>query len=444
MKKNLITIIFILIIPARLPGADSASVSNIRHEGLSKTSRSTVDYFIMNNIGSPFSEELWQEEKDALMDLDIFADVELQQEKYAGGIALIYNYKELPRFIIFPAMKRTDQDGLLMGPGITFINLFGKGIGQELMYRVTVAPEFLRARELLSYTRIPDVYGLMFDTEVTINYFKSFNTLKLYDENSLYSQGEFKYRLKKYYRITGSLTTLNVKHDPDVQTFSAKGETMNMYAGTGQWDYIPAAGIGFAIDTRQRLINPHKGLYSEVKFTQYGEKLGGDGDYSEYTYDFRGYMPIGFNHIIHANMLARYRPGTMPAYELYHAGGVNSLRTYAPDPEICGQHEILATAEYRYELFTHRQISILDMNGYYGLQFVGGVDNALEWLPDESLENGRYYGSVYAGVHLIVPILERVRLEFGFNSLDIDEKTVKFGINIGCYEKAYTQRRRVR
>ncbi|HNX23067.1 MAG TPA: BamA/TamA family outer membrane protein [Spirochaetota bacterium] len=445
MKNNLLLIIiFIIIIPAGLFSADTGQVTDIRHKGLSQTSRFTVDYFLMNSIGSPYSEELWQEEKNALMDLDIFADVELQKNKSAEGTILTYSYRELPPFIVFPAMKRTDQDGLLMGPGITFINLFGTGIHQEFLCRVTVVPEVLRARELLSYTRIPDVYGLMFDTEVTINYFRSYNALKLFDENSFYSQAEFKYRLKKYYRIIGSLTSLNTKHDRDSKIFSADGEAMNMYAGTGEWDYIPGAGIGFAVDTRERIMNPHKGIYNEVKFTQYGDKLGGDGDYSEYTYDFRGYIPIGLHHIIHLNMLGRYRPGTIPAYELYHAGGVNSLRTFEPDPDICGQHELLATAEYRYELFANRQITVFDMNGYYGLQFVCGVDNALEWLPDESFENGRYYNSLYAGVHLLVPVLERVRLEFGINSPDMDEKSVKFGINIGWYEKAYTQRRRAR
>lgn len=444
MEKSFSTIIFIMIMTGGLFSADKRSIKEIEHKGLNKTSFSTVDYFLMNSIGSTFSAELWQDEKNALMDLDIFADIDLQMYESPEGTTLTYTYKELPKFLIFPAMKRTDQDGLMMGPGVSFINLFGKGIHQEFLCRVTVVPEVLRAKELLSYTRIPDVYGLMFDTEVTINYFKSYNTLKLYDENSLYSQGEFKYRLKKYYRIIGSVTALNVKHDPEVTTYSADDTIMNMYAGTGKWDYIPAAGIGIAIDTRERVMNPHKGIYNEVKFTQYGDRLGGDGDYSEYTLDFRGYIPLRLNHIIHLNTLGRYRPGTMPAYELYHAGGVNTLRTYEPDPEICGQHEILATAEYRYELFANRQITIFGMNGYYGIQLVTGVDNAWEWLPDETFENGRHYSSIFAGIHMLVPILERVRLEFGFNSPDLNEKTVKFGINLGWYEKAYTQRRRVR
>jgi len=434
----------ISLISGALFSADPDFILQIKHDGLNKTSRSTVDNHLINRIGLPYSEESWLSEKNALMDLDIFADVELQIDRSAEGTILTYKYKELPLFVVFPAMKRTDQDGLLMGPGITFMNLFGKGIHQEFLNRFTVLPEFLRAKELMSYTHIPDVFDLSFDTEITINYFKSYNALKLYDENSLYSQANFTYMANKYFHVIGSLTSLNVKHDPDATTFTAHGEQMPMFEGSDQWDYLPSAGIGIAFDTRERMMNPHRGIYNEVKFAQYGRKLGGDGDFSEYTYDLRGYIPVGLKNIIHVNTLARYRPGTMPAYELYHAGGVNSLRTFEPDPEICGQHEVLATAEYRYELFTNRQVTFYDMNGYYGLQLVAGIDNAWEWLPDESFKEGRYYNSFYAGIHLLVPVLERVRLEFGINSVDTDEKTFKFGINLGWYEKAYTQRRRVR
>ncbi len=433
-----------LIAPVCLFSADTGSVLKIEHKGLDKTSQYTVDYYLLNRIGEPFSEELWLLEKNALMDLDIFADVELQMVDSGDDTTLIYNYKELPSYLLFPAMKRTDQDGLLMGPGVAFTNILGRGIHQEFLSRVTVVPEVLRAKELLSYTRIPDVYGVMFDTEITVNYFKSYNALKLYNENSLYSLADFNYRFKKYFHILGSLSSLNVKHDPETLTFTAAGDALNMYAGNDRWDYVPGAGAGFAIDTRERIMNPHRGIYNEVKFTQFGEKLGGDGDYSEYTFDFRGYIPVGQKHIIHINTLGRYRPGTMPAYELYHAGGVNSLRSFEPDPEICGQHEVLGTVEYRYELFANRQIAIFNMNGYYGIQIIAGVDNALEWLPDESFKEGRYYSSVYAGLHLLVPVLERIRLEFGVNSFDRDKKTIKFGINMGWYEKAYTQRRRVR
>jgi hypothetical protein len=33
---------------------------------------------------------------------------------------------------------------------------------------------------------------------------------------------------------------------------------MEMFYGNGDWDYHPSAGLGFIIDTRERLMNPHR------------------------------------------------------------------------------------------------------------------------------------------------------------------------------------------
>jgi outer membrane protein assembly factor BamA len=341
-------------------------------------------------------------------------------------------------------MKRTDQDGLLIGPGINFTNIFGEGIHQEFLNRYTAVPEPFRAKEFLSYTHIPEMYFFPFTTEITINYFESYNSLKLYNEKSVYSQGSIMYKLTKEFKIVGSGSSLSVKHDNDAPVFTSGNKSMKMFQGKKGWDYVPSLGAGFILDTREREMNPHYGFYNEIKASVYGEKLGGDSDYREYLYDFRGYIPAGRKHIFHANMLAQYRPGVIPGYELYHIGGINTLRTYEPDPSICGQHEVLGTIEYRYELFANRQISLLDMHGYYGLQLVLGMDNAACWFPGEDFSQGNYLNSFFAGIHLLVPVLERVRLEFGFHGPYRDENEVRFGINFGWYEKAYTQRRRVR
>lgn len=451
--KHGITISSILILPLTLflvlPCAYAYSdtqkpVTEVRYTGLYRTSHFVVESKIRHKAGQPFSPELWAEEKCELMDLDLFADVQLKVTETDTGTVLDYQFTELPSFILFPAMKRTDQDGLLMGPGLTFMNLFGTGIHQEFLSRFTVAPVPMRAKEFLGYTYVPDVFGLDGTGELSANYFKSYNTLKEYRENSVYTVAKIVMMLPRDFSFIIALSSLNVRHDPDAQTFTADGSTMRMFYGKREWDFIPSAGAGIALDTRERIMNPHRGFYAEARYTLYGEKLGGDADYCEYIADFRGYVPAGLRHIFHLSLLGRYRPGTVPAYELYHAGGVNSLRTYMPDPDICGQHEFLGTFEYRYELFTWRRLSLLDLDAWYGLQLVAGMDNAVEWLPENEFKKGRYYYSFYTGIHLLVPALERVRLEFGFNTIDPRDRTVKFGINLGWYEKAQTQRRRVR
>ncbi len=436
------TLIILLLLSSKLWAAEE--INSIEHLGLEQTRKETVESRLENRKGFNFSLDKWIEERNILMDMDIFADVQLNIEHTDNGTNLTYSYKELPPYLIFPAMKRTDQDGLMMGPGVTFLNIGGLGIQQEIMSRYTVAPELLRAKEVLSYTAIPDILNVPLSAVLTLSYFESYNALKLYNENSYYSQLNFIYSITKTYKISTTFSSFTVKHDNDNLIFQETGDEIPMFQGKGDWDFLPSAGAGFIIDTRERRMNPHSGIYNEYKVSIYGEKLGGDSDFMEYIWDFRGYLPAGEKHIFHTNILARYRPGTIPGYELYHVGGVNSLRAYEPDPSICGQHEVLATLEYRYELFTNRQVSLMGMHGYYGLQLVAGFDNAMQWLNDDSLKNGTYYNSFFTGVHLLVPALERVRFELGFSGFRNEEYSFKFGANIGIYEKAYTQRRRIR
>ncbi|HQO40948.1 MAG TPA: BamA/TamA family outer membrane protein [Spirochaetota bacterium] len=442
--KAILKLTLLMLLATRIYASDLKPVTEIRYSGLYRTSTFVVESKISHRPGHSFSNDIWLCEKNGLMDLDLFADVQLDITETAAGTILDYRFTELPMFILFPAMKRTDQDGLLIGPGLTVMNLFGTGIHQELLARFTVAPVPMRAKEFLSYTHVPDVFGLNATGDLTVNYFRSWNTLKQYSENSAYTVAGIRIMLPAHFSLIIALSALNVRHDPDTPLFTAEGTTMRMFYGSGEWDFIPSAGAGIALDTRERKMNPHSGFYAEARYTLFGEKLGGDADYSEYTADFRGYLPAGRSHIFHLSMLGRYKPGTLPAYELYHAGGVNSLRTYMPEPDMCGQHEFLGTIEYRYELFTGRQLCMFDLNAWYGLQLVAGMDNAALWLPGETFSDGRYYYSFYAGIHLLVPALERVRLEFGFNTIDPRDRTVRFGINLGWYEKAQTQRRRVR
>lgn len=442
-KYTAIAVLALFLLPVTRHGSDGA-ITRIEYTGLNNTEKSLVTSRLKNRENSAFNPDHWHEERNSLMDLDIFADVQCYIEETDEGEVLVYRFRELPSFLVFPAMKRTDQDGLLMGPGITHMNILGLGIHQELMARFTMLPEFMRAKEVLYYLNIPDEVLMPVRTELEVNFFDSYNALKLYNEKSVFSSLKFTYSINGYLRLLMSGSALWVHHDPEVSVFTELNRDVPMYAGEGDWDFLPSAGCGFIVDTRHRVMNPHRGIYSETGVSMYGEKLGGDGDFYELKEDLRVYIPLGERHILHSNILARFRPGDIPAYELYHIGGVNSLRTFTPDPDICAQDEILATVEYRYELFTNRQISLFDLHGYYGLQFVLGTDHAFYREPGDTWSERKYLSSVFAGIHLLVPALERVRLEFGFNGYDESDRTIRFGINLGWYEKAYTQGRRVR
>lgn len=419
-------------------------IAEIRFTGLVHTEKSVIEFTLLNHVGAAYNKDAWAKERDLLMDLDLFASVSLSVEESPSGAVLTYRFTELPSFLFFPAMKRTDQDGLLMGPGVVFINLFGRGVHQELLYRTTVAPDPFKAKELLSWTKVRPSSGVPLESDLTLDAFSSYNDLKRYNERSAY--GLLNILSPEYGVVRGiaSFSAFTVKHDANAPYFVSGSKRYRMFYGKGDYDFLPSAGAGLIIDTREKLMNPHRGIYLEGRYTQFGEHLGGDGRFSEYLGDFRAYIPLSSRQILHLNTLGRYRPGDVPAYEFIHVGGVNSLRTYSPDPDRFSQHELIATAEYRFELFAQRPISVFDLHAYYGLQIVAGTDCAVEWRPEDKLNGSRRYYSFYTGLHILTPALERIRLEFGFNGLDIGKKEISFGFSFGWYEKSETQRRRVR
>ncbi len=419
-------------------------IKKITFTGLNNTDQDFIRSRLKNREGSDFSLQLWDEERVILMNYDIFADINYNITAESDGEILQYNFKELPYFLFFPAMKRTDQDGLMIGPGFTVINTFGLAIHQEFLSRETVLPDPLRAKEFLYYLYIPEVFSIPVSVESEIEYMDSWNALKLFNENSYYSTLNLKWRCSDNLSLLTNGSLLFVRHDESSPYFAGNDRELLMFRGDGNWDYIPSLGAGIAVDTRERLMNPHRGFYNEVDISVHGGMLGGDADFMEYKYDFRGYIPAGNSNIFHANILGRYRPGTITGYELYHIGGINSLRSFSPDPSICDQHEILGTLEYRYEFFANRQLSLFGLNAYYGLQGVAGTDYAFYWFPGDRFREGKSLSSVFFGIHLIVPVLERIRLEWGFNGYDRDDKDIRFGVNFGWYEKAYTQGRRIR
>jgi len=69
---------------------------------------------------------------------------------------------------------------------------------------------------------------------------------------------------------------------------------------------------------------------------------------------------------------------------------------------------------------------------------VAGADGALLWnhdLPDSRESRS----SLYTGLHLVVPAIDRLRAEFGYSPRDR-----VWNISVGLFEKTTTQRWRSR
>ncbi len=421
-------------------------VERIDFFGLRETRPFVIKRELVNGENSPFSCDAWFREKARLEDLDIFAEVALEIKEQKDSVILNYSFLELPGFLVFPAMKKTDQLGWMFGPGISIINLLGTDTRIDSYVRTTLFPDIFKATEYQFFAGSPWIGPLPVQYTLLVIRNDSYNPLKEYNERSLNSRLDLLVRIKSQLNLVLSGETFSVKHDHEHELFTGgeSGVHDPVFLNPEGKDFVPGLGLGLSIDRRDRVINPHSGFYQEVVISQYGGPLGGPADYSEYLFDFRGFFPAGDNSVFLFSLLAEYRPGRMGAYDYYHVGGANTLRTYDPVPDYYGQHEILGTLEYRFQLFERKPVSFFGFHLYYGFQLILGTDYAILWMDEESLEEGRRYNGYFAGIHILLPYLDRFRIEFGFHDINIRDFHGTFGLSFGLFEKTSYQRERVR
>lgn len=175
--------------------------------------------------------------------------------------------------------------------------------------------------------------------------------------------------------------------------------------------------------------------------TQNGGWLGGEADYVESLSDTRVYLPWLGRNVLHLSVLYQYRTGepgrTFPIYDRFHAGGVNTLRGFENNA-FQGKSEWVATLENRVDLFRKKVFRLWNWSGYYGLQGVAGLDAASLW-DHEALLEGEAETSVFAGLHLLVAGVDRIRFEVGSNTAKL-----QIDAGLGILEKPDVQRFRAR
>lgn len=387
--------------------SEGALVSSIKFEGLVHTRNRVVERELQNKVGETFSAKKFETEKLKLQDLDLFTEISADCESAAdGAVELTYRFQEIFRWIPAPAGKTTDRDGLMLGVALANLNVAGEDVRVEVQYRTTVDP-FLKNNEYALYASSPYLFGLSVGWNFEFLRTDSWDNLRKFQDASWLADLDLNWKLSSRFAMlfTGAYRYLE--------------------GGAG---HLPEVGLGFIIDNRDAELDTRNGTYLEYMLTHVGAGVGDNHkgeNYWEVLADVRGYKSVG-KFVTGATALFRYRPGTVATYDYYYHGGVNTFRGHEADSLSLGVHEALLTLEERFVLLERRAASILGINFFYGIQLVAGLDGSLLW--DKGTPGwDNYEGAVYGGIHLIIPALDRVRLEVGY-SPDRGEPVFHFGL----------------
>ncbi|HLP40653.1 MAG TPA: BamA/TamA family outer membrane protein [Fibrobacteria bacterium] len=415
------------------PLPDSVRVDSIVFEGLRTTRGFVVRRELRHRPGVPFSCEDWRIEKARLEDLDIFAEIRLRAEPAgdsagSGPVRLVYVFKELPAYVPFVAVSKTEQDGLSAGPAIASLNLLGRDIRLEIITR------FGGTSEMLAAISSPWIGPLPWEYDLALIHIDSYNAFEDFHEDS------WRGKLDLQRRIRGPLQLLLNGEMFWIRDGEAVPGAPTPTLSPG-WDFVPRLGGGLLWDARDRRRNPGRGVYQEVRYTRNGGLLGGDAEYGEWLSDSRAYLPWLGRNVLFLGVLYQYRNGRLgesfPFYDRFHAGGINTLRGFKTDA-LAGKSEWIANLENRYDLIRMRTVKVGPWDFYYGLQGIIGFEAASLWDHDALLEEKAHAG-VYLGMHLLVAGIDRIRIELGSNTAKFEFRT-----DIGILEKSDAQRFRAR
>ncbi|MBP8933234.1 MAG: BamA/TamA family outer membrane protein [Candidatus Atribacteria bacterium] len=151
-------------------------------------------------------------------------------------------------------------------------------------------------------------------------------------------------------------------------------------------------------DTRDDVFNPHNGWYGIAQAEIAGRFLGGDNDYNKYILDLRNYIDTGQDTVLALRLMGGIADTTLPDYEKFSVGGVNTLRGYDLS-EFEGEKMLVFNAEYRWDIAESTQLVVFGDAGY-------------AWVLDDPIRFDDIKFGYGVGLRFDTP-LGPIRLDYG-------------------------------
>jgi outer membrane protein insertion porin family len=209
-----------------------------------------------------------------------------------------------------------------------------------------------------------------------------------------------------------------------------------------------AFGVSVSRDTRDFLLDPHRGEYRVLSSEIAGGVLGGDNDYYKFTANYQRYRPLTRQSVLAWRGRLGYghaygRSDEVPVESRYFLGGSNSVRgyeeaslgPYRPDASgidrvAGGEVLMLANVEIRFPLpllarwHFSGSVFLDGGNVWASVSDISASDFALTSDSEDTGESDFRYG-VGAGIRYNTPV-GPIRLDYGF-PLKPDQRTDQGG-----------------
>jgi outer membrane protein assembly factor BamA len=376
-------------------------IATITFTGNKATKESFIRREIELAVGDTLSVERLAAGVRNLENYGIFGEINLRVANTDGGVSLEYRFREMPSFVPVLSGAYTEENGFSIGPAITAVNLFGRGIrasGRVLFGGTTT---FDLAAQ---YPWITADYRL--GVAFRASHLARDDDLVGFEEKSDEIAPSISRYLGERGRLRGMIGYFHMKADRENVTLSTNGSDDFLRMG---------AAVGY--DTRDSWRDPRNGWQNEI------ELVGsiGSGDFVTATVDVRRFQRVTGKQTLYAGALASMQSGKVgedvPVYLQYFIGGANSVRGQDVDlgKTLHGKNQLITTVEYQLNMLPLRPYAFFKWSAALGLQFVLFADTGVAWSASDEFSTDRAKSGYGAGLRLLVPGADELRFDVGLN-----------------------------
>ena len=387
-----------------LSKGEKVFIRRVDIQGNTKTRDNVIRREMKRADGCLFSGSGLRRSNQRLTRLDYFetADIQTVPTGEPDTVDLLVRVKEKSTGTLSAGTGYSSTDSVFVTGSVQERNLFGKGY-------------LLNLSGSLSGTS--NVYDLNFwnpsfrDSKLGLGgelYLRN-EEYSDYDKDSVGGRIKFAYPLGEYTKLYWNYRLENY----EIKELDDDADQAIQDIEGNHWASSVTASV--KRDSTNRRINPSRGSVNSLSIEYAGGLLMGNDEFIKYVADTGWYFPLPWDTIFHAHGQAGYimenGSESIPPFERFYLGGINSLRGYKgrtvsprydnSDEEKGGITEAFVNLEY-----------IFPINKDLGLLGVTFFDAGSTWDDDETPDFD-LYKSVGAGIRWMSP-LGPLRLEYGY------------------------------
>ncbi len=356
---------------------------------------------IWTDVGDPLDPELVLDDVTRLENLALFGSVEVTGAAHEDGVALNFEFTEMPWIIPYPALNYTEENGFSAGLGVASPNFGGRGV------TLSGSAVFGGATTYRFKAENPWITGNHVSAGVEAWHQNRRNKLLSFDQTS----DRAALTAGKYIGHSGRLSISG-------GYYGVGSDEPGITLDPDNYDDLWQIGGTVGMDSRDSWRVPHDGWHNEIALLY----LGGDANTWALDFDVVRYQPLGRRQTLATGPLLSLQSGRVgreiPGYMQYFMGGANSIRGYELEDlgqELYGKNQLIYNLEYRYLIAPVRSVGVFKWSFGIGLEAAVFADAGVAWSRPEDFSIRRARAGYGAGFRVLLPSVEAVRFDFGLS-----------------------------